>query len=174
MSPIAALFRVLILECDDDDGNFGAFQRDLDESPAARAIQLIVGYCKILLNADDVGDERLEAINEDSDDLMASTSHLGANLSPDQKRDEAGRERLRSAVCAHDAIFTTQDGYIGSGLAGMRAGDIVCILCNCPCPMLIREERDHYLLVGLAFVYGMMQGEMILRMRNKSEWLVLL
>lgn len=180
MSPIAALFRVLILECDDD--NFGASQRDLEESPAARAIQLIVGYCKILLSADDVGDEGftkfsdalIAAIKDDSDDLAASVSHLDPYLSQDITGDEAGRERLRSAICAHGAIFTTLDGYIGSGPAGMRVGDIVCILYNCPCPMVIRKERDHYLLVGPCFVYGMMHGEMIIRTRNRSEWLVLL
>lgn len=78
MSPIAAFFRVLILDSNEDD--FGASMRDLDDSPAARAIQLIVGYCRILLNDEDVQveDENLAAINEDSRDLIASVSHLGA------------------------------------------------------------------------------------------------
>jgi hypothetical protein len=50
---------------------------------------------------------------------------------------------------------------MGLGPANVQTGDMVCILFGCPRPLLLRKFENSYLLVGDAYVYGMMRGEMI-------------
>jgi hypothetical protein len=43
----------------------------------------------------------------------------------------------------------------------VRAGDKVAVLLGCDWPVVIRPEGDHFLIVAAAFVYGMMNGEVM-------------
>ena len=58
-------------------------------------------------------------------------------------------------------IFQTEKGFIGQGPATSTNGDIVCILLGCPVPMVLRVVKNHYELVGEAYMHGIMQGEVI-------------
>jgi prepilin-type processing-associated H-X9-DG protein len=60
-------------------------------------------------------------------------------------------------------FFLTEEGYIGIGPPLMESGDRVCIVFGCPYPVILRkvENDSGYRLVGDAYIYGMMQGEMI-------------
>jgi hypothetical protein len=59
------------------------------------------------------------------------------------------------------SFFVTEKGYMGFGAAKLHEGDQVCILFGCPHPLLLRETGDTYHLVGEAYIYGMMRGEMM-------------
>jgi hypothetical protein len=50
---------------------------------------------------------------------------------------------------------------MGLGPPNVQSGDMVCVLFGCPRPLLLREFENFHLLVGDAYVYGMMDGEMI-------------
>jgi prepilin-type processing-associated H-X9-DG protein len=60
-------------------------------------------------------------------------------------------------------FFLTEEGYMGIGPELMESGDRVCIVFGCPYPVLLRkvENASCYRLVGDAYIYGMMQGEMM-------------
>jgi hypothetical protein len=64
-------------------------------------------------------------------------------------------------------FFLTQEGYIGIGPPLMESGDRVCIVFGCPYPVILRkvENASGYRLVGDAYIYGMMQGEMMSKFR---------
>lgn len=58
-------------------------------------------------------------------------------------------------------LFVTGQGYIGLGPLEVRSGDIICVPHGSEYPIVLRPEEYHYLLVGNAHVYGLMEGEAI-------------
>ena len=59
------------------------------------------------------------------------------------------------------SFFVTESGYTGLTPGTVRAGDKVAVLLGCDWPVVIRPEGDHHLIVAAAFVYGMMNGEVM-------------
>jgi hypothetical protein len=55
--------------------------------------------------------------------------------------------------------FVTDSGYMGIGPPYAKPGDRVCIIHGAKVPFLVRPVRGGYLLVGEAFVLGMMDDE---------------
>jgi Heterokaryon incompatibility protein (HET) len=58
-------------------------------------------------------------------------------------------------------VFRTANGYVGTANISLRDGDQVCILFGGNVPYILRPENDHYLLIGEAYVHGVMDGEVI-------------
>lgn len=58
-------------------------------------------------------------------------------------------------------MFTTSTSHLGSGPEGLQVGDTVCILFGGRTPYIVRphEEGEHHLLIGEAYVSGLMDGE---------------
>lgn len=82
-------------------------------------------------------------------------------------------ERARMTALAHmdvlrwcSRFFTTRGGYYGICRAVLLEGDLICVLPTCPVPVIVRPDGDgYYVLVGDCHIYGMMQGEMVPRIR---------
>ncbi|KAI1130974.1 heterokaryon incompatibility protein-domain-containing protein [Nemania abortiva] len=59
-------------------------------------------------------------------------------------------------------LFTTSDGYAGSGPEEMMEGDRVAVIAGVALPMILRETRDntswYYSVVGPACIHGLMGG----------------
>ncbi|RYO95986.1 hypothetical protein DL765_011724 [Monosporascus sp. GIB2] len=72
--------------------------------------------------------------------------------------------RVRSVIWSR-RLFTIKywNGRTLYGLAPRETdeGDFVCILDGCSVPVMLRDNRDHWTLVGECFVYGIMDGEAI-------------
>lgn len=67
--------------------------------------------------------------------------------------DQSGGKRRR--------LFKTRGGYLGTGARSLREGDEVWILHGAGVPFVLRpQENGNYRLLGEAFVYGVMHGEM--------------
>ena len=62
-------------------------------------------------------------------------------------------------TCTNQCFFLTAKGYMGIGCRGIRKDDVVCVLLGCDMPLIIRKMEDYYLLVGNAYIYGLMNGE---------------
>ena len=60
-------------------------------------------------------------------------------------------------------FFVTKDGRPGLGPQLMESGDIVAILYGSRWPVVLRPllETGHYEILGLAYVYGIMDGEAV-------------
>jgi hypothetical protein len=69
-------------------------------------------------------------------------------------------------ITAQKSVFITERGYIGTGPKVVQESDIICLLLGCPVPLIIRREDDHYLIIGWAYIYGMMNGEMMNELRE--------
>ncbi|RKL07811.1 hypothetical protein BFJ70_g16845 [Fusarium oxysporum] len=66
--------------------------------------------------------------------------------------------RATSSRCS---FFLTNDGYMGLGPPYARKGDQICIALGCSVPLVIRKTSENFSILGDAYVYGMMQGEII-------------
>jgi hypothetical protein len=62
-------------------------------------------------------------------------------------------------TCTNRCFFFTAKGYMGIGCQGIQKGDVVCILLGCDMPLVIRKIEEYYVLVGNAYIYGLMNGE---------------
>jgi hypothetical protein len=63
-------------------------------------------------------------------------------------------------------LFTTNKNYIGWAPPGVQCGDLVCVLSPSKYPVILRQQGNHYVLVGICFVYGLMYGEAAEMVRN--------
>ena len=68
---------------------------------------------------------------------------------------------------AEDASFLPV--LVGIGPRDCRHGDVLCILLGCSVPVLLRERRSHFELVGECYVHGMMDGEALLSDQAVAE-----
>jgi hypothetical protein len=66
---------------------------------------------------------------------------------------------LQTIVGRH--LFTTKHGRIGIGPRSLREDDNVVVLFGGRWPFILREQEGHYVLIGHAFVRGIMDGEAI-------------
>lgn len=71
-------------------------------------------------------------------------------------------ERLIQALKLPDLferrIIITKKGYIGLGHAKCQVGDKICLFGGCSVPVLLREFVGNYIMVGEAYVHGIMDG----------------
>jgi len=69
---------------------------------------------------------------------------------------------------SYHRLFQTSSGLLGRGPPLMKDDDIIVVLPSCRLPIVMRLVGQHYLLVGLCFVYGLMNGE-IAEMVEREE-----
>jgi hypothetical protein len=69
-------------------------------------------------------------------------------------------DRLCS-MAVGNAFFWTRNGHIGTAPLAISKGDIVALIPGVRAPMILRQiDSISYQVIGPAFVYGMMDGEM--------------
>jgi hypothetical protein len=58
-------------------------------------------------------------------------------------------------------FFLTRLGYMGVASIGLAPGDLVCLVEGFSVPLILRPiENNSHILVGSAYIYGMMDGEL--------------
>lgn len=63
-------------------------------------------------------------------------------------------------------FFGTSNGFIGVGPYSLTPGDLPILLLGADVPFILRSSGDEYHLVGDAYVYGVMNGEML----EQTDW----
>jgi len=87
-----------------------------------------------------------------------------ARQAAERVRDESVEDFLYSVNrgSGNCALFVTEKGYFGMGCGELEAGDEVKILAGGQlCCILRPTKRDHFELVGQAYVHGLMDGEAV-------------
>ena len=91
-------------------------------------------------------------------DFVGDTAEWRLDMSYDYRQNIGSNDRR---------YLITQQGYLGLGPRCMQSGDVVCLFSGGTTPFIIRRgDEGKYLLVGEAYVHGMMEGEM---MENHPE-----
>ena len=73
------------------------------------------------------------------------------------------------AATSARSTFATRYGFVGLGPPNIQNGDSVVILFGADVPFILRQEGDHYKLVGDCYVHGIMQGELI-NLLDRNGW----
>ena len=73
---------------------------------------------------------------------------------------EAGADVQKSASGYERVFFKTAGQHLGVGPGDMREGDEVVVPFGSSRPWVLRSHGDHYILVGDAFVPGIMTGQL--------------
>ncbi|KAH6662018.1 hypothetical protein B0J14DRAFT_496506 [Halenospora varia] len=63
-------------------------------------------------------------------------------------------------------LMVSRKGYLGQVPFNSQAGDLICILFGCSVPVIIRKVKNHHILIGEAYVRGIMDGEAIIQLRT--------
>jgi hypothetical protein len=82
-------------------------------------------------------------------------------ISESQTKYKELRKRIHSASIGR-AMFVTSKGFIGLGPWNAQEGDVVSVLFGGCTPFILRKTagKELYILVGEAYVYGIMGGEL--------------
>jgi len=56
-------------------------------------------------------------------------------------------------------LVTTIDGRVGMVPAWAHAEDVVCVLPGGRMPLILRKQKEHYILIGESYTHGIMFGE---------------
>jgi hypothetical protein len=104
---------------------------------------------------------------EDHDSFPPWISDLGPSASYRDKAAVHYHEALQFAV-KHRAVLHTKDGHLGLGPECTQPGDVLAILYGCPCPVVMRPlpKPGEYTFLECAYVYGIMDGEAVLKHRE--------
>ncbi|PVH73904.1 hypothetical protein DL98DRAFT_430462 [Cadophora sp. DSE1049] len=77
-----------------------------------------------------------------------------------------------SATMDSRRTMTGKKDYIITGPDATLPGDLVCVLLGCDVPMILRQEDDHFILIGECYIEGMMHGDMIDALNAGTEEVV--
>lgn len=139
----------------------------------------ITAYATTLTCSLDIGEKRCTGNMHYEDFLMYMKSLFGEEVPlPDFCRKEiANLESVETKLADYwrsvnqwsysRAMFVSESGYIGQGPRCLQTGDIICILYGGIVPFILRPEGHNFLLVGEAYVYGIMDGEAV---QNDHKW----
>jgi hypothetical protein len=112
---------------------------------------------------------------------LIGSSAQKINAYPEMQGQASGGDWKNYVHVAHSmsykrCFFRTSKGYMCLGPNAMEAGDVVCILFGCKVPYVLRPVDGHYLLVGDAYVHGIMDGEAMEQLASgelKEELLII-
>jgi hypothetical protein len=103
-----------------------------------------------------------ETYNENAENMVAWNQNM-------TRRSELGETKplmsilldMSTAMDEYVAVTTTS-GHLGWCRRGVTKGDIIAVLDGCPMPVVLRSVGDtHHILIGSAFVLGLMHGEAV-------------
>jgi hypothetical protein len=93
---------------------------------------------------------------------------LGVNLEYlDERNRENAKERqsrIKARIadtCMKRRFFCTSEGFYGLTAPNIKEGDKICIFFGCKTPSVVRREGGSYILLGDAYVEGLMRGEAV-------------
>ncbi len=101
-----------------------------------------------------------------------SSTFIWKSVTPDMSMQQFWHSLFRYWRCRK--LVVTHGGFMGFARPGTQAGDGVYILHGCRAPVILRgpvegNEHQHQVLVGDAYFYGMMKGEMVKKQEHGEE-----
>lgn len=96
---------------------------------------------------------------------VRSGTEQGDSTSPVINHRVEGRFEGKSSFAAklsavfQRRVFVTRKGFVGLTAKHVRPDDVVAVLLGGQLPFILRQIEDHFVLVGEAYVHGIMDGE---------------
>ncbi|OBR04091.1 Ankyrin and HET domain-containing protein [Colletotrichum higginsianum IMI 349063] len=163
-SRIEAFFETIIF--DTDEPKSGDSDRVIDEKQGRR-LQHMLGFMKDLetLQADVVPRKRNGCV--DFSVLFGSevVDHYDglARLQPDtlEGHRKAFVKDFKYNMGSTSSLLSTRANYFGRCNDSVQTGDIVALLSGCSFPVVLRKCQSGFEFVGVAYVSGLMYGELM-------------
>ncbi|UPK95334.1 hypothetical protein LCI18_006269 [Fusarium solani-melongenae] len=181
VTPASALLRTLLIDC----ANMTKRTRLTDDKKSF--IQFAIEFLRVFARTHGNFDvQRAITLPRDNDMSPLTYFHeqfsLGEPMGPMEvvqwpttyqdiwhcEVDPQVRASLSYSFARVQSLFLTADGRLGSGPAHMQVGDRIFALPMCNVPLVLREVDGHYLLVGVCFVLGLMDGEVAHMVREEG------
>jgi hypothetical protein len=70
-------------------------------------------------------------------------------------------QNRRIDVCRGRRFFVTDNKYMGIAVPDTKDGDVVAVVLGAKVPLVLRRHNSNFLVVGEAYVHGLMEGETI-------------
>ncbi|KAE9379705.1 hypothetical protein N431DRAFT_398153 [Stipitochalara longipes BDJ] len=75
-------------------------------------------------------------------------------------------QRVQSVIWNRKFLVSETKSYLGLAPMAAQVGDIICILCGCTVPVVLRRQKDidgivYFQLVGECYVHRIMDGEAV-------------
>lgn len=153
-----------------ENSEFYGHKADSDGALKERMQRLILGFfgdLQRLYGCRPVFDEFLRSFNVDGLDMIHCQSQSifrGSNCNGVHRNElEYLQRTLLHGDSRDSTMFNTSSGSIGICPRKTQRGDVVAIIRGCRVPMILRNQEHYFMLVGPAYVSGIMQGEAISR-----------
>ncbi len=91
--------------------------------------------------------------------VYSTTKGAFSAMKYNKRRYREVRSRIYRAS-KNRAMFITSKGFIGLAPWNAKKGDTICVLLGGCTPFILRPVSGSYTLVGEAYVYGIMGGEL--------------
>lgn len=131
--------------------------------------ELMQEFCRTLVaDQDDRGDRATTAFFRPYFDGETLTT-LPAKLAEMYEEETVGFSPRLYEVCSGRLMLGTSKGYIGVAGRACKPGDFICILLGAGVPFIVRSRSPEYILIGEAYIYGIMDGEAVKEFEGKSE-----
>ncbi|KAH8767821.1 heterokaryon incompatibility protein-domain-containing protein [Hyaloscypha finlandica] len=151
-------------------GNRGGSDRDLDTTKR-EWISILERHVrnKRPIKSSNVTDDFMATIWQDSGIDTEEGDLLGLIKNPDKLILDSQRKYLAKQTLSGDwRYFISPKGFMGLAKFRAQATDKICILLGASVPFVLRKVDDHYLLVGEAYIRGLMGGEAIIMMQKEE------
>ncbi|RWA12865.1 hypothetical protein EKO27_g2232 [Xylaria grammica] len=106
----------------------------------------------------------ISVLSPDTDNLHEAISHR-------RLADPLGYANMCRAIAGRRLAITDQQ-YAGLVPRDARYGDKICIIQGFNVPYVLRQVGDHYILIGDAYVHGIMLGEAFLQDESVNDSMV--
>jgi hypothetical protein len=103
--------------------------------------------------------ESMLALGSTARIVYTTIKDVFSTMKYNKRRYKEVRSRVYRAS-ANRAMFVTSKGFIGLAPWNAKKGDLICVLLGGCTPYLLRPVSGLYTLVGEAYVYGIMGGEL--------------
>lgn len=101
-------------------------------------------------------------VNDQSKSLMTLMSEcMLSRETSEELRKKVNSAQFRAMDLEDSTLFCTTQGYIGFVYEkhGVQPGDMALIIAGCDFPYILRKHGDGWLMIGSAFVSGIMEGD---------------
>jgi hypothetical protein len=69
------------------------------------------------------------------------------------------------------SFMMVDNGYMGLAPVGTEVGDEVILLLGCPVPLVLRRQVDKFQVIGDAYIYGLMEGQVFERIGARLAYI---
>ena len=106
-----------------------------------------------------------------STSMSTSVTSLPGDENDEEYLEVEDKERLGTIISAslsmnRRRLVISENGYVGLGMWNVEVGDLICILLGCNFPVILRRIENHYVLIGEAYIDGIMNGEAMEGLKN--------